>query len=69
MVGESYRADLLDHGVAIDGAGHGVNEAVHLRDPDGNGIEPTAAAARASGRATSGAPSSRSGSRSIRTAS
>src|SRR3712207_4377176 len=31
---------LLDHGVAIaSAADHGVNEAVYLRDPDGNGLE------------------------------
>ena len=33
---------LLDHGVTIDGAAeHGANQAIYLRDPDGNGIEIT----------------------------
>jgi catechol 2,3-dioxygenase len=37
----AYRR-LLDHGVAIDGASeHGANQAIYLRDPDGNGIEIT----------------------------
>ncbi|MBM4182987.1 MAG: glyoxalase [Gemmatimonadetes bacterium] len=38
-LGRAYQR-LIEHSIPLDGAsGHGVSEALYLRDPDGNGIE------------------------------
>ncbi len=38
-LGDAWRR-LVNAGIALDGAAdHGVNEALYLRDPDGNGVE------------------------------